>query len=52
MVTSLADKTMEPGEKVISLDAAKLREQGAGIYFYRLEVGGQVLTRKLMMISR
>ena len=39
-----------PGEKVVSLTQGDFLDARTGIYFYRLEVGNQVMSRKLMLV--
>jgi len=41
---------MTPGDHVASVDASTMGNAGTGIYFYRLEVGSQILTRKMLYI--
>ena len=43
---------MTPGEQVVHLDAGTLGHIGNGIYFYKLEVDGKTLTRKLMLMRQ
>ncbi len=50
LVRTLVDAEMTPGDHVASVDATTMGNSGTGIYFYRLEVGSQVLTRKMLYI--
>jgi hypothetical protein len=50
LVRTLVDAEMTPGDHVAKVDAATMGDAGTGIYFYRLEVGDQVLTRKMLYI--
>ena len=47
-VSVLVDKGMYPGSYEITFDGSKLT---SGIYFYRLQTGGFVKTKKLIMIK-
>jgi hypothetical protein len=52
LVNTLVDALQTPGDHVISLSGDALRNAGSGIYFYRLETGGQVLTRRLLFLEQ
>ena len=52
VVATLVAGPMTPGIHTATLDRNALDARGSGIYFYRLEVGGAVLTRKLVMIRQ
>jgi hypothetical protein len=53
-VATLVDEIKSPGEYTVNWDG--LNDRGtpvaSGVYFYRLQVPGQSLTRKLVLISR
>ncbi len=49
-VATLVDGPVPPGVHSAKLDRSALEGHGSGIFFYRLEVSGVVLTRKLAMI--
>lgn len=52
LVNTLVDALQTPGDHVISLSGDALRNAGSGIYFYRLETGGQLLTRRLLFLEQ
>ena len=47
-VAVLVDQRQEPGRHQVSFDGTSI---GSGVYFYRLETGGQILTRRMTMIK-
>lgn len=47
-VRTLVDETLSPGTYNVTFNAADL---STGVYFYRLQVGNNVLTKKLMLIK-
>jgi hypothetical protein len=49
-VTRLVDGPVPPGVHRATLDLSVFGSGGSGIYFYRLEAAGAVLTRKLIMV--
>jgi hypothetical protein len=52
LVATLVDGILPPGERSVSLDADALGASGSGMFFYRLEVAGTTLTRKLLHLNR
>ena len=52
LVKTLVEGLQSPGDHVISLTGDALSNAGSGIYFYRLETGGQVLTRRLLFLEQ
>ena len=52
LVKTLVEGLQSPGDHVISLNGDALSNAGSGIYFYRLETGGQVLTRRLLFLEQ
>ena len=52
LVKTLVEGLQTPGDHVISLSGDALSNAGSGIYFYRLETGGQVLTRRLLFLEQ
>jgi hypothetical protein len=46
-VATLVNGAMATGNHSVTFDASKF---SSGIYFYRLEVGGQMLTRKMVLV--
>ena len=47
-VSVLIDETQSPGSHDVSWDASQL---SSGVYIYRLEAGGQTLTRKMTLVK-
>ncbi|AXJ02110.1 Por secretion system C-terminal sorting domain-containing protein [Cyclonatronum proteinivorum] len=47
-VALLVDEVMQPGTYTLNFDATRL---ASGVYLYRLQTGGQVLTRKMTLIK-
>jgi hypothetical protein len=47
-VSTLVDKTMSAGNHEVSFDASKLSN---GTYFYRLQTGGSVETKKMVLLK-
>mgnify|MGYP001109630473 CR=1 FL=1 len=52
LVRTLVDGLQSPGEHVIALGGDAFQDAGSGIYFYRLETGGQALTRRLVYLEQ
>ncbi len=50
VVATLVDGLQDAGDHSVNLSAGALAKVGNGIYFYRLEVGDQTFTRKLVFI--
>ncbi len=50
LVRVLVDEPMGAGQHGVTLTGADLGPAASGIFFYRLEVGSETLTRKLMLI--
>ena len=52
-VRTLVDETVSAGEQFVEWDGRNNRGafSGTGIYFYRLETRGEVLTRKMALIK-
>jgi hypothetical protein len=46
-VASLMDETLDAGRKTVQFDAAGL---ASGVYFYRLQTGEFVQSRRMMLI--
>ncbi len=51
VVTTLVDGFESAGEHTVTLDTAKMGRVRNGIYFYRLETGNKVLTRKMLLMQ-
>jgi hypothetical protein len=47
-IANLVDGEMPAGSHTVTFDASKLT---SGIYMYRLQAGGQILTRKMMLVK-
>ena len=50
LVRVIVDAPMEPGLQRVTLDATSPDRLPSGIYFYRLDVAGEKLTRKLLFM--
>ncbi len=50
LVRVIVNAPMEPGLQRVTLDATSPDSMPSGIYFYRLEVAGEKLTRKLLLM--
>jgi len=48
-VAVLVDELLESGEHVVTLSGRDLGEVASGVYFYRLSIGDEMLTRKLIL---
>ena len=51
VLRTLVDGVQRPGEHLATLDIQDLEGLSNGIYFYRLEIGGEQITRKLMLVK-
>ena len=53
LITTLISRVIDPGLQEIEWDGRDGRGHttGSGVYFYRLEAGGQILSRKMILIK-
>jgi hypothetical protein len=47
-VATVANRTFSAGNHAVNVDASKL---ASGVYLYRLNAGGAVITKKMMLVK-